>query len=228
MPLLDSWTLDLQVDDILWGQGADPQQVRASFPHLVRVAEEALLGGRPLLRPATLHRRLAVREQRGHRLVLEEGTALAGPFVAQFLSGVDQVAVALCTIGGDLEARARALARQRPALALALDGLGSAAVEALAEQVCALLSQEAAAVGLETTSPLYPGMSGWPLEEGQRALLSLLDGATIGVRMQPGGLLVPLKSISLLLGWGKEVSRGGSACERCDLRGRCRYRRNDP
>jgi hypothetical protein len=50
---------------------------------------------------------------------------------------------------------------------LALDGLGSAATEALANAACTQTETEAKADGMQASIPLSPGMEGWPTGQGR-------------------------------------------------------------
>ena len=66
-------------------------------------------------------------------------------------------------------------------LGLAIDGVGSTAVESLANEVCRDIELKAASEGFQTTIPLSPGMVGWGLEEGQPIIFDLLETDQIGV-----------------------------------------------
>ena len=135
MALLSSWTLQLSADDILRGQGADPAVIRARRPRLVDLAERALEAGRGLLQPRVAFSRLKVTGLRHERLTLDGGV-LQGPLIAQHLAAAEDVAVMVCTVGDRLEAEVAQAMDEDPSYALAMDGVGSAAVEALAAAAC--------------------------------------------------------------------------------------------
>ncbi len=223
MEVLCQWSLPLDVDRVLRGEGADPQIIRRRHPRLVAIAERALEEGLPLLEPAVLQRRLAVENLTHERLRLEGGARLSGPLIAQHMGGASQVVVMLCTIGPRLEERVAELMDEDMAYAVALDGLGSAAVEALANEATVAVEAEAAAQGLKTTIPLSPGMMGWPVEVGQPQIMALLEPQRVGVRLTGSGMMVPRKSLTLVLGVGEQVSLQGRACDYCSLRQTCRY-----
>ena len=66
--------------------------------------------------------------------------------------------------------------------------------------------------------PLSPGMEGWPAEEGQPELFALLPADLVGVRLTECGVMMPAKSLTLVLGLGPEVDAevtrtGRHACE---------------
>lgn len=235
MPVLHDWNLALDADMVLWGQGADPAIIRARRPTLAALAERVIEEGRPLLEPAVAYERLCVVELRHERLIVRRplpvpgrATAhLAGPLIVQHLAAVQEVCVAVCTVGEGLSQYAAEQFAADSVRGLALDGLASAAAEALAEALCRRVEQMAAAEGLQTSIPLNPGMIGWPLEEGQGQVFELLDTRAIGVSLSPSGLMRPLKSVSLVIGIGRELERAGESCDYCAMRELCRYRDRD-
>ena len=78
------------------------------------------------------------------RITLAGGSQLTGPLMAQHLTPAQHIASIVCTIGGALEQRVSKLMWNDPSYALALDGFGSVAVEALGVAICARLEDEAA------------------------------------------------------------------------------------
>ncbi len=149
-------------------------------------------------------------------------TTLEGA-VADALEGADEVIAVVCTIGPGIDARVSSLLGDDPLAALALDGLGSAACERLAEGICAEIEEEAALAGRRVTGPLSPGMLGWPLADGQRQLFEIVDSAPIGVVLTSSGQMIPRKTLSFLVGTGVAV-RPGSSCPACGARDRCKFR----
>jgi hypothetical protein len=215
--------LNIEVDEVLRGQGADPEIVRARRPALIQAAEQALAEGGPRLRPAALVRELDVVELRHERLILADGSALTGPLVARHLGGSARIAVALCTIGFSLEIEVTRRMGENPVLALALDGLGNAAVELIGQEVCSRIGGWAGAKGLQASTPLSPGSPGWPVEVGQPQIFSLLEANQAGIQITAGGMMYPQKSISFVVGIGTGVSQA-EPCELCSLKEICRYR----
>jgi hypothetical protein len=223
MPILRDWELAFDADKVLWGQGADPALVRTRRPKLVAIAEAAIEEGRPYLAPAVLYRRIAVAGLRHERLLLAEGGVLLGPLIASHLAAAAEVIVAVCTVGDAVTNVISERFQSDPVGALALEGVAGAAAEALAEAVCRHFDALALAEGLQTSIPLNPGMIGWPLEEGQPQIFSLIDACEIGVALDPGTYLMrPLKSLSLVIGLGRKLDAAGQTCDFCSMRGKGR------
>lgn len=220
-----AWFLPLTLNDVLGGQGVRPD--KGHRPALLQAAGQALAIGAPLLRPAVLMRRLAVRGLRHERLLLEDGTTLSGPLVGSALGRARHVALVLCTLGKQLEEVIASVMPDNPLLGLALDGLGTAAMEILAAQACNRVEKQAAAQGLQVSLPLSPGMEGWPLDPGQVEMFAALDGEQIGVTSNESLMMRPRKSLTFALGIGKDVTIEGDPCNYCSLHETCRYRRRE-
>jgi hypothetical protein len=229
MPVLKQWDLPINTEDVLRAQAADPTIIRERRPGLVAITEKAITVGMALLHPAVLFEQYPVRQFTHERLELSTGAAstdkahLSGQLIAQHLARAQEVIVTLCTIGGELDDRVSSLFRVDPVLAMALDGVGSAAVELLAIQVANYFETQAKDRGLKSTMPLNPGMVGWPVEVGQPQIFTLLDSDQIQVSLTEACMMIPNKSLSMVFGFGKEVSTTGSSCDYCSLKGVCKY-----
>jgi hypothetical protein len=224
--VLRTWALQVDVDGVLRAQGADPERTRARGSAAVGVAADALSEGLPLIEPAVAYERLPVASFR-HRKLLVGASGdgrLSGPLVARHLHSAHEVVALVCTIGSGLEARAASWMKRDPARGVALDAVGSAAVEQLAMLASAYVDEQAAAGGFCTTIPLSPGLIGWPLDTGQRQVFALVDAAAIGVALTDGSMMTPRKSRSLVIGVGPHVLRDGDVCDYCAMRETCRYR----
>jgi hypothetical protein len=107
--------------------------------------------------------------------------------------------------------------------ALALDGFGNAAINTLATATCHCFSEAAAADGMDATIPLSPGMMGWPLEVGQKEIFAVLDTDGIGLTLTSHDVMIPRKSLSMVVGLGSQVMKGAKSCDYCSMQATCRY-----
>jgi hypothetical protein len=221
-PSAGDWLGSLDVDRVLRAQGADPAAIRRRSPRLVAIAERALREGIPLLEPFVRERRFAVERADRHALRLSGGGSLSGALPAGRFAAARELVVLVATVGGALEEAAAAAMRDDPAFGLALDGLGTAAVDALATSSCNRLAAEAGTRGWHSSPGLGPGLEGWPLERGQRELFTMLGKTQ--VRLGEGGMMTPRKSLTMVVGQGPEPLGDESACDLCDARTRCRHR----
>lgn len=226
LPLLgdSTWWLTLDADAVLRGQGADPALLRGRRSRLVEVAQCAVQRGLPLLEPRVAERRLLIEYAGRGGIRVQGGGTLSGGLVVRELRRAREIVVLAVTVGDRIAGQATAMMRTEPAAGLALDGLGNAAVTALATARVAWVQAEARSRGWSAGVQLSPGMVGWPLERGQRDLFSLLpdDGP---VRLSETGAMSPHKSLSMVVGVGPGLTAEASTCDFCSAHDRCRHRR---
>ena len=222
------WQLTIDVDMVLRGQGADPVAIRPRQPRLIEIARRAVEQGMAWLDPMVIYLTLPVASLRHERLTLAGGSQLTGPLLAQHMARAQQIALIVCTIGPLLEQRVSSFMRSDPSYALALDGFGSVAAEALGVAICSRLEEQADGHGLHTSMPLSPGMIGWPVDVGQPQIFSLLDTEQIGVTLNESAQMIPHKSMSMVLGIGATPFNAGRSCDFCALRETCRYQDHYP
>ena len=103
MPVLEDWDIQLDVDAVLRGQGANPQALRQRSPRLVAAAEKALQQARVLIQPLLLYEYFDIYEVRHTYIALERGPRLRGEALVQGMSSARQAVVMVCTIGSHLE-----------------------------------------------------------------------------------------------------------------------------
>jgi hypothetical protein len=222
--LFSASDLKLDVDAVLRGQGADPAIIRGRRPRLVEVAERALENSQSLLEPRAMTCQWTVQSLRHEKLLLEGGHSLSGAWISQYLAPAEFVTAIICTVGSKIDQAASQLMESDMLLGLAIDGVGSAGVESLAQLVCKQIEDQAAAEGKKTTVPLSPGMLNWSVEDGQTALFGMLAPLQIGVNLTPSFMMTPRKSLSMLVGKGTQLGAKGSTCDFCAMQGTCKYR----
>jgi hypothetical protein len=226
MPVLENLELQIDADAVLRGQGADPAVLRVRRPALVNLAEQAIQEGLPLVRPRVVYKTFEVQAVRHDRLVLAGGRQLTGKLIARHLAQALQVHVLLCAIGSALEGFADEKWSSSAVFGLALDGVGSAAVEALANAACRHLEDQALESGWKSSIPLSPGMVDWSVEEAQPQIFRLLEDEALEVILTSSFIMVPRKSLTMVVGVGPDMSITGRTCDYCNLRDVCRYQKH--
>lgn len=220
------YDLQLNTDQILLAMGADPTVIGNRKPAILGAAHEALIIGLPLIKPAVSQSLHTVDHVAHHSLVLRNGKRIISSLVSQELKNSHSVAAVVCSIGSGIELASRQRAGQDPMISMALDALGSAAVEQLSMEVCRQYEKEAAARSEYASQPISPGLEGWSVQEGQPIIFDLLDAATAGVELISSMVMVPVKSASFMIGFSNTPFQTGQPCDYCNMRENCRYRGN--
>jgi hypothetical protein len=222
--ILDDLPLSIDPDEVLRFQGYK-KGVGVPGPEVLALFNEARAIGEQLIEPRALFRAVVGRNDPGD-LIRAAGESMAIPEIGRLWGPLTHVGVAICTIGGALEARVAELfdAREFP-LAVMLDSVGSAATEHLAESANDRLCQLAIPLGLKVANRISPGYAGWDVAD-QRTLFALCPGTPIGVQLNDSCFMTPAKSISFMVGIGPEVrvDHYYTQCRRCWMRD-CAYRR---
>ena len=224
MPL---WNVpqELLIDEnaVLRGQGADPDVIRQRSPRLAEISKRAVNDGRSYLDPRVIFQKLEIENVLHEQIILENGKKISGSLIANHLGQAEYVVLLLCTIGTQLEDYVSVVMEDDMVYGLALDGVGSAAVEALANAACRFFEDQALQIGRQSTIPLSPGMVDWDVEDGQPELFEILDASQINVKLSSKYVMSPRKSLSMIMGFGLELNQEGKICDYCAMRDTCRY-----
>jgi hypothetical protein len=223
MPVVTEWDLQISIDQVLRAQGASPGYDSRSHPLILSQAERALIEGSPLLQPALIYQEYRVQKIQHQRISFSGGGSLSGKGIVLHLAAARSVIIAACTVGSLLDDFVRAVFKADPIYALALDAMGSAAIQTLSEKACSYLAERASPRGWETTLPINPGSEDWPVEQAHQEVFALLDPTPVGISRTASGMMHPLKSLTMVLGQGPDVDNSGRVCDYCTMRNSCRY-----
>ncbi len=160
-------------------------------------------------------------ELSGGPLLKTPALLLPGEDIARHLAGCTACVLLAVTLGTAVEQLTRATETSDMALAVLVDGVASALVE-YADEAQRLLRQKYGEQAKYLTARYSPGYGDFPIAL-QGEVLRLLDGPrAIGLTVSAGGLLLPRKSITALLGVaGHPVDGRLAGCEHCALREKC-------
>ncbi len=226
MPVIRDIPLNLETKGVLRREGI--KQRSRLRPKVATLLQELLtsINDDNLLEPAMAYEFHVITRVGPDRLCLKGNAVLHGSSLSSVLSAARELAAVVCTIGPKLEKKVTDhFNSNEPLRGLLLDGIGSAAVDSLTQEVCKFMMHEASSRGYQASSPLSPGMPGLDISE-QRRLFQLVPAEEIGVRLTESAMLVPRKSVSMVMGMGTEMPTWTQAevCARCSLGKTCLYR----
>jgi len=136
----------------------------------------------------------------------------------------ESAALFMCTAGSEIGHRSNRSMKGGDLLrGYVYDVAGSVAVEAAAEIMQNHLEEAVKASGRNITNRFSPGYCGWMVEE-QHKLFHLMPYNFCGIRLKESALMDPIKSVSGIIGIGKNVKRAPYTCSFCDMQD-CIYRR---
>ena len=180
---------------------------------------------------------LAVREVRPRmaerRFPLAPDGSLAGTSmtpkgndVRAMLAPCREAVLLAATLGAESEQLLLRMQAKDAAQALLLDAVLSAAIEAVLDAREEALRGELAAQGRYLTDRFSPGYGDMPLAQTREICEVLGAQRAIGLTVSAGGVMIPRKSVTAILGISDvPVARRPAGCEGCAARETCALRR---
>jgi len=165
--------------------------------------------------------------QAGYRMMTEkvlisggllkiDGTDLEpGKVICGELLSIEGVIIFALTLGTEFDNWSRTTFNSGdPARGYIIDSTGSITAENTAEFLHNFIKKHLQKAGLKCTNKFSPGYCGWNVAQ-QKSLLSLLPEEFCGISLTESALMKPLKSISGIIGIGKNVEHLDYPCSEC-------------
>jgi hypothetical protein len=220
MKVIKDIKLNIDGEEVLRYQGYSKKRVKIPHKNILQITEEEINRGYDLFKPRGIYSLIKIiRFTSREAINLENGLTFRFPkSIINQLEGVSHFLVGVVTIGELIEKKVSELFSQREyPRALALDAVGTVAVEDFSRKVRKLASQEVKEQGFKTSRHFSPGYGGWEVSQQEIIFKSILSD-NIGVRLTKGYMMLPQKSLSWAMGVGKEIitpSEEDNHCENC-------------
>jgi len=150
-------------------------------------------------------------------------TFKAGKTICKELKNAEELLFFICTAGKSLsEISAAMLKGEEPVKGYIFDQVGVFLTEAAGDRMEQLIRNELPS-GMKMTNRYSPGYCHWDVSD-QHRLFSLFPPSPCGVTLTSSALMTPVKSISGVIGIGREVGYRDYPCALC-LSHNCIYRK---
>lgn len=140
-----------------------------------------------------------------------------GQIIMNQLHGSEGYALFIATCGGAFETFQKQLKEEDDMVRVFIaDALGSVIAEKCADEMEKTLQQSIDKLGWKHTNRFSPGYCGWHVSQ-QQLLFPLFEGQTCGVTLTDSSLMLPIKSVSGIIGVGQKVRRLDYTCGLCNF-----------
>jgi hypothetical protein len=161
----------------------------------------------------------------GESLQIGNEILLTDRIIASSLRKCDSIAIFIASCGDKPELFSKKLLQEGNSLeGYIVDIIASEMADGIAECLHRKLENSVAMDNLKVTNRFSPGYCKWPVNE-QHKIFSLMAGNTSGVSLTASSLMIPIKSVSGIIGIGKDAEFKGYACAYCEM-DHCIYRAN--
>ena len=229
MKIIKNIKLKIDEEEVLRYQGYHRNKAGKTDEMILETTRKEIEQGYCLFEPKGIYSKLMIRNISSEgRINLENGLYLeTNNSMINLLRGTSYLAFGLSTIGKNLEEKvAELFAKNEYPKAMALDAVGTVASKFLSNYIQSLICQEAKEQNFQTTKYFSPGSGDWNISQ-QKNIFQIIPADKIGVKLTKSYMMVPKKSLSWVIGIGKEIiipSKGDDSCRTC-LAENCQFRK---
>lgn len=214
---------DVRVEDLFQAEGAVYHK-RPPRPSTLELHRRALAEASALVRPVLIWREVEILGAGERELLLEGGQKLTSRLLAEVAGTAEKLIFFAMTIGSTLDDREDNYIKSGKTLeAFALDAAGTAYTVKSSMSAVNKIEEHCRRAVLQTTFPMGPGHSYWPSMEDLPTIFHFLRPGQIGLRLTDSNLMMPRKSIAMVMGVGRGLPdyQGKTHCDFCSLRQKC-------
>ncbi len=140
-----------------------------------------------------------------------------GKIIMNQLRGAEGYALFIATCGEAFERFLQQLKAEGDMVRVFIaDAMGSVIAEKCADEMEKNLQLSIDKLGWKHTNRFSPGYCGWHVSQ-QQLLFPLFNGQTCGVTLTDSSLMLPIKSVSGIIGVGEKVRRLDYTCGLCNF-----------
>ncbi|MFC2097056.1 vitamin B12 dependent-methionine synthase activation domain-containing protein [Bacteroidota bacterium] len=157
-------------------------------------------------------------------ILINKKNFVIGNKIKNALKSINSAILFVCTAGPEIENYSKKLYKENNTIeGYIMDVIGSEIVESAMDYCQARFEASMNEKNLSITNRYSPGYCGWNVSE-QHKLFSLLPDNFCNIKLKDSALMIPIKSISGIIGIGKNIKKRNYSCDICDQKN-CVYRK---
>ena len=220
MRIIENTRLKIDEEEVLRYQGCNNNLKKVNRT-IMKITREEIERGYHLFEPKGISSTVKIKtiSYPSGRVDLENKFFLNfNKSIINLLKGSSYLAIGVVTVGGSLENKVYELFSQGEyPRAVALDAVGTVLVRSLSDYMRSLVCQEAKEQDLHTTKYFSPGSDDWDIKQN-KIIFQNIPVSKIGVKLTESYLMIPQKSLSWIIGIGKNITispKNDHSCQTC-------------
>lgn len=147
---------------------------------------------------------------------IESRTIRTSHKICKLMEGAERIAIFVCSAGQGFSDYSGKYNRAGDYLkGYITDTLGSVLVEKSMDYIQSELEKQVQKEGMKITNRYSPGYCNWSIDD-QNQLFSLLPPNQCEISLSDSCLMIPIKSVSGIIGIGKNVRKSSYSCDICN------------
>jgi len=214
---------EITLDEVFKAEGADYSQ-HLPHPRAVELHQKIMEEAAGLVRPTAIWIEVDVIGSGVGELLLEDGYKFSSNLLPKVAGTAEKMLLISTTIGTLIENRLTEYKEAgKMSEAFALDACATAYVAKAGTMAMSRVEKTYHREGLRTTFPMGPGHSYWRDLEDMQVIFHFLRAERIGLHLNDSNLMVPRKSIAMVMGVGRNLPdfKGKTHCNFCNLQTTC-------
>ncbi len=218
---MDFFTVEINPCDIHIGKkliaelmGVDPENIPEPYNGIIQRELDQIINYRNIRGGFCISENFEI-SKKDNVFRFENTEFIAGKQLISKLVNSERLAFFICTAGEEITLRSREQMRTGDMLeGYVSDITGSLLVEGAMDLLHDILRKKCIEEGLKITNRYSPGYCNWKVTE-QRKLFRLFPENFCGVRLSESAMMIPLKSVSGVIGIGRDVEYDQHLCNEC-------------
>ena len=230
MKIIKNIKLKINEEEILRYQECHNNKLRKVNNAIIKITREEIERGHRLFEPKGISSPVKIKQiyfSSGTVDLINGFSLNFSPSIMNLLKGASYLVFGVATIGSSLENKVFELFSQGEyPRAVALDAVGTVSVRSLSNYMRSLVCQESKEQNLQTTKYFSPGSGDWDISQ-QKNIFQIIPVDKIGVKLTESYMMVPQKSLSWIIGIGKNItipSKNNHSCQICQATN-CQFRK---
>jgi len=153
-----------------------------------------------------------------HCLTIDHCDFKIDRIIAKQLKQSEAFSCFVATAGKEYEAYQQKLSHEGDMVkSFIANALGSIIAEKCADEMELFLQESIEKLGWKHTNRFSPGYCGWHVSEQQQLFSLFNEKSPCGIHLTDSSLMIPIKSVSGIIGVGKDVRKNEYSCGLCDF-----------